>query len=225
MLFIFGLLLLLIPTHTCVEMFCRFNQTDPCYTSLGHKLNLQMVMNTRNVELKFKKGTDSTGDPVFTVKNNQLMENIKYESIRNRSVFIFNKGTLIINSVIRSDSGTYRLEIYDLIGTQTHAVNLTVIVEVSPGEISLIVLGSVAVILILLVIIAYHFYKKKKQLKPTAESTPAADVENPAVCSHSTTKKEEEEEVQYGEMMFTPTVSNNPIKEKEECVYSQVLAH
>ncbi|XP_052005451.1 T-cell surface antigen CD2-like [Xyrauchen texanus] len=135
MLFIFGLLLLLIPTHTCVEMFCRFNQTDPCYTSLGHKLYLQMVMDARNVELRFKKGTDSTADAIFRVKNNKIMEFKEYESIRNRSEFIFNNGTLILNSVIRSDSGTYRLEIYNSDGTHTHTNNLQVIVEAPIGSV------------------------------------------------------------------------------------------
>ncbi|XP_051505336.1 uncharacterized protein LOC127412758 [Myxocyprinus asiaticus] len=135
MLFIFGLLLLLIPTDTCVEMFCRFNQTDPCYTALGHKLYLQMLLDTYNVELVFKKGTDSAADPVFTVKKGKIKEQREYESFRSRSEFIFNNGTLIINSVIRSDSGTYRLEIYNSVGEQTYTNNLQVNVEAPIGSV------------------------------------------------------------------------------------------
>ncbi|XP_052005471.1 hepatocyte cell adhesion molecule-like isoform X6 [Xyrauchen texanus] len=134
MLFIFGLLLLLIPTHTCVEMFCRFNQTDPCYASLGHKLNLQMVTDARDQKLELHKELNSnTKMRVFRVKNNKIMN--KHEAISDRSEFIFNNGTLIINSVIRSDSGTYRLQIYTPDGTQTHAVNLQVIVEAPIGSV------------------------------------------------------------------------------------------
>ncbi|XP_051505347.1 uncharacterized protein LOC127412760 isoform X9 [Myxocyprinus asiaticus] len=121
--------------HEGVEMFCRFNQTDPCYTALGHKLYLQMVLDTHNVVLEFKKGTDSEADPVFTVKKDKLREGIKYESFRSRSEFIFNNGTLIINSVIRSDSGTYRLEIYNSVGEQTYTNNLQVIVEAPIGSV------------------------------------------------------------------------------------------
>ncbi|XP_052005738.1 uncharacterized protein LOC127659831 [Xyrauchen texanus] len=137
MLFIFGLLLLLIPTHTCVEMFCRFNQTDPCYASLGHKLYLQMVTDARDQQLALYKWISDVKERVFTVKNNKIKEYEGYESIRNRSEFIFNNGTLILNSVIRSDSGTYRLEIYDSIGTQTHTNNLQVIVEAPIGSVEM----------------------------------------------------------------------------------------
>ncbi|XP_051505339.1 uncharacterized protein LOC127412760 isoform X1 [Myxocyprinus asiaticus] len=338
--------------HEGVEMFCRFNQTDPCYTALGHKLYLQMVLDTHNVVLEFKKGTDSEADPVFTVKKDKLREGIKYESFRSRSEFIFNNGTLIINSVIRSDSGTYRLEIYNSVGEQTYTNNLQVIVEapigsvkvsincsssgekrvscssegdqlifnwtlngqkledgnntihldeetsgnitctvknhVSHGQnttsvnrcpgtttatvtshltstvtsstqtsghgmsftdhttagnttgihsdiqsagafpqvspVTLIIFGSTTLIFILLIITVCNIYKKKKQLKPTAES----DVEYAVVSCHMTKRKKmNEEEVQYGEVTFTPTVSNSQQedKEQEDYVYSEVLIH
>ncbi|XP_052005467.1 T-cell surface antigen CD2-like isoform X4 [Xyrauchen texanus] len=128
MLFIFGLLLLLIPTHTCVEMFCRFNQTDPCYASLGHKLYLQMVTDARDQRLELYKIIGYTKHGVLSV-NNTHYQGYHYES--NRFEFIFKNGTLIINSVIRSDSGTYRLELYDSTGTETYTNNLQVNVEVS----------------------------------------------------------------------------------------------
>ncbi|XP_051514058.1 uncharacterized protein LOC127417862 [Myxocyprinus asiaticus] len=133
MLFIFGLLLLLIPT--CVEMFCRFNQTDPCYAALGHKLYLQMVTDARDQDLELYKWIDNGKEKVFRVKNNKEKKNETHKSIINRSEFIFNNGTLIINSVIRTDSGTYTLELYNSTGTQTHAVNLTVIVEAPIGSV------------------------------------------------------------------------------------------
>ncbi|XP_052005473.1 uncharacterized protein LOC127659612 isoform X7 [Xyrauchen texanus] len=226
MLFIFGLLLLLIPTHTCVDMFCRFNQTDPCYTSLGHKLNLQVVTDARDQELELHKELNSNNKiRVFRVKNNTIMN--KHESISHRSEFIFNNGTLIINSVIRSDSGTYRLLVYDTDGRKTHEVDLQVNIEErtiatvtnstqTSGHVlsvTLIVSGSTTLTFILLIIIVCYTYKKKKQLKLTAESSSTADVE-----------KMDEEEVQYGEVTFTPTVSNIQQADIEhgDCVYSQV---
>ncbi|XP_052010973.1 uncharacterized protein LOC127663421 isoform X2 [Xyrauchen texanus] len=140
MLFIFGLLLLLKPTVTCVEMFCRFNQTDPCYAALGHKLYLQMVTDARDQNLTLFKWIDNKIDGFINVKKNKISN--EHESIKNRSEFIFNNGTLIINSVIRTDSGRYRLEIYDSTGTQTHDVNLPVIVEAPVGSVELSIICS-----------------------------------------------------------------------------------
>ncbi|XP_052010670.1 uncharacterized protein LOC127663205 [Xyrauchen texanus] len=73
----------------CVEMFCRFNQTDPCYAALGHKLYLQMVTDTRDQHL----------------------------------------------CVIRTDSGTYTLVLYNSYGSITHDVYLPVIVEAPIGSV------------------------------------------------------------------------------------------
>ncbi|XP_051505367.1 uncharacterized protein LOC127412770 [Myxocyprinus asiaticus] len=133
MLFIFGLLLLLIPTDTCVDMFCRFNQTDPCYASLGHKLYLQMVLDTRDQDLALKKLMGYEKHGLFSVKKNIILEGHHYESIR--FVFILNNGTLIINSMNSADSGTYILELYDSTGIETYTVNLQVIVEAPIGSV------------------------------------------------------------------------------------------
>ncbi|XP_052010671.1 uncharacterized protein LOC127663206 [Xyrauchen texanus] len=140
MLFIFGLLLLLIPTDTCVEMFCRFNQTDPCYAALGHKLYLQMVTDTRDQQLWLYKRTDNTTEGFIKVKKNRIV--YEHESIINRSEFIINNRTLIINSVIRTDSGTYTLVLYNSYGSWAHGVNLTVIVEAPIGSVELSIICS-----------------------------------------------------------------------------------
>ncbi|XP_052010967.1 uncharacterized protein LOC127663420 isoform X3 [Xyrauchen texanus] len=139
MLFIFGLLLLL-PTVTCVEMFCRFNQTDPCYAALGHKLYLQMVTDARDQHLWLYKWIDNANYSIWNVKKNMIKET--HESIINRSEFIFNNGTLIINSVIRTDSGRYSLVLYDSTGSQTHAVTLPVIVEAPIGSVEVSIICS-----------------------------------------------------------------------------------
>ncbi|XP_073710691.1 uncharacterized protein [Misgurnus anguillicaudatus] len=42
MLIIFGLMLVLLQTGSCVHQICRFNQTTPCNAALGDKLSLQI---------------------------------------------------------------------------------------------------------------------------------------------------------------------------------------
>ncbi|XP_052010971.1 uncharacterized protein LOC127663420 isoform X7 [Xyrauchen texanus] len=136
-------------------------------------------------------------------------------------------------------------------GTTTATVTSTVTKSTqTPNVVSIpIALCTVAVILIVLVIIAYYVYKKK-QPKPRAagetelvyadishqkhnredehkrpEVSLNADVEYAAVGPQTKRKKRtvKEEDVQYGEVSFTPAVSNNHrYKEQEDCVYSQV---
>ncbi|XP_052010669.1 uncharacterized protein LOC127663204 [Xyrauchen texanus] len=157
MLFIFGLLLLLIPTDTCVEMFCRFNQTDPCYAALGHKLYLQMVTDTRDQELGLYKWINNTFKSFITVEKNKIV--YEHESIIHRSEFIINNRTLIINRVIRTDSGTYRLEIYDSNGSVTHDVYLPVIVEVECSvSVVFVVVWSLEMMLLLTLLGGFHIY-------------------------------------------------------------------
>ncbi len=109
------------------DRFCSFDQSDPCYAALGDELNLLMVLEVRGQELHlYKKLIDSRELEVFRIKNNK---EIKHESIRNRSEFIFENGTLIINRVIRADSGNYRLEFYRSDGSRTLKKHLPVNIE------------------------------------------------------------------------------------------------
>lgn len=87
-----------------LELNCSFDQSDPCYTALGHKLNLQMVQDARDQELYLYKDDNGTGLNAFIVKNNKEK---KHESIRNRSEFFFDNMTLTINNVTKPDSGRY----------------------------------------------------------------------------------------------------------------------
>ncbi|XP_051717024.1 uncharacterized protein si:zfos-741a10.3 isoform X6 [Ctenopharyngodon idella] len=232
---IFGLMLLL-KTAACLERNCSFYQSVPCYAALGHKLSLQMVDASR-YSLKIQKIISSTEkDPVCRVKND-TMKNC--DLFNNRPEVSVINGTLIINRVIRADSGTYKLYLEDSKGTET-STDLQVIVEGPP--ITPIVLGCFAVILIALVIMAYYFYKKKNQLKPT--TTPVSDGPEPVNehisqknreeeqkrtdeyatidSQNKNKKKKKEEEVHYGEVTFTNSRVQQPPKMQEDCVYSEV---
>ncbi|XP_016364003.1 uncharacterized protein LOC107705288 [Sinocyclocheilus rhinocerous] len=211
MMLIFGLMLLL-QSAACLDRFCWFGQSDPCYTALEDKLSLQML-NASKYNLKIIKRINNTADdPVCRIKND-TMRIKECDLYNNRSEVTVINGTLIINRVIRADSGNYRLTLDHSDGTETSR-DLQVIVEDHP--VALIVLGSLAVILIVLVIIAYYVYKKKNQLKPT-------NVENASTGPQTNRNEKKEQELHYGEVMFTDRkVQQQPCKTQEECLYAQV---
>ncbi|XP_016113361.1 uncharacterized protein [Sinocyclocheilus grahami] len=206
-------MLLLLQTAACLDRFCWFNQTNPCYAALGHKLSLQMLNDTSEYDLKIIKRINSTHDgPACRVKND-TMRTSECDLYNNRPEVTIINGTLIINRVIRADSGNYTIKLESSDGTETSR-DLQVIVEDHP--VALIVLGSLAVILIVLVIIAYYVYKKKNQLKCT-------NVENASSGPQTNRNERKEQELHYGEVTFTDRkVQQQPCKTQEECLYAQV---
>ncbi|XP_048035689.1 uncharacterized protein LOC125261132 [Megalobrama amblycephala] len=135
---IFGLMLL--KTAACLEFNCRFNQSDPCYAALGHKLNLLMV-DTSRYDLKILKIINyNSDDPDCRVKNDRIKEN-ECDLFNNRPEVSFINGILIINRVIRADSGTYRLEVFGSDGRKTTKY-LQVIVEAPIGSVEVSIIYS-----------------------------------------------------------------------------------
>ncbi|KTF86126.1 hypothetical protein cypCar_00043827, partial [Cyprinus carpio] len=147
-----------------LEVRCSFNQSDPCYAALEHKLNLLMERDAREYDLKIIKRINNTqDDPICRVKYGRKKECDLYN---NRIEVNIINATVIINRVIREDSGNYRLLLFHSDGTETSR-DLQVIVEVL--KFSLIALGCVALILILLFITICYVYKKKQlKWKPAA---------------------------------------------------------
>ncbi|XP_067313080.1 uncharacterized protein [Pseudorasbora parva] len=116
MMLIFGLMLL--QTAACMEFNCRFNRADPCYAALGHTLNLLMV-DTREYDLKIRKRiNNSPDDPVCRVKNDRIRES-ECDLFMNRPEVTVINGALIINGVIRADSGNYTVRLAGSDGTLT----------------------------------------------------------------------------------------------------------
>ncbi|XP_058653824.1 uncharacterized protein LOC131553285 [Onychostoma macrolepis] len=133
MMLIFGLMLLL-QTAACLDQFCRFGQSDPCYAALGHKLNLLMVLNTSKYDLKIIKRINNTkDDPVCRVKYGRMRMS-ECDLYNNRPEVTVINGTLIINRVIRADSGNYTLTLDRSDGTVTSG-DLQVIVEAPIGSV------------------------------------------------------------------------------------------
>ncbi len=111
-----------------MDRFCSFNQSDPCYAVLGHKLNLLMVLDASKYDLKIQKRTNNPQhDPVCRVKNDRMRMS-ECDLYNSRSEVSVINGTLIINRVIRADSGNYTLILKGSNGTVTSR-DLQVIVE------------------------------------------------------------------------------------------------
>ncbi|XP_059377225.1 uncharacterized protein LOC132113468 [Carassius carassius] len=217
MMLIFGLMLLL-QTAACLEVNCSFDQSDPCYAALGHKLNLLMERDASKYDLQLKKriNDNTADDPVCRVKND-IMSMSECDLYKSRPEVTVINGTVIIKRVIRADSGNYTLILSHSDGTETSR-DLQVIVE--GPSVALIVLGCFAVILIILVAIAYYIYKKRNRLKTTA------DTEYTSTDAQTNRNEKNEQELHYEEIMFSSSnIKQQPRKTQEECVYAQVQMH
>ncbi|XDV37810.1 hypothetical protein PO909_007352 [Leuciscus waleckii] len=130
MMFIFGLMLML-KTAACVERFCWFNQEGPCYVALGDKLSL-MMPNARGYDLKMHNiNYSKQDDRLCKIKNNSINKD-ECDLFKNRHDEVsVNNGILIINTVIRADSGNYRLQVFNSEGTEIFKADLQVIIDVS----------------------------------------------------------------------------------------------
>ncbi|XP_021336962.1 uncharacterized protein isoform X1 [Danio rerio] len=136
---VFGLLLLILQTAACVERFCSFTQSDPCYAALGHKLNLQMV-NASKYKLTIIKRIDNTDDAACRVRNDTKRANECDLYINRPEVKIIN-GTVMINPVKREDSGDFRIQFNNPDGTET-SQDLQVNVEAPVGSVEVSVICS-----------------------------------------------------------------------------------
>ncbi|KAK2890736.1 hypothetical protein Q8A67_013379 [Cirrhinus molitorella] len=136
-----GLMLLLLQTAACLDRFCRLNQSDPCYAALGHKLSLLMVLDTSEYEMTIQKiiNNNKITDPICRVKNGKMKDCDIYS---NRPETTVNNRTLIINHVIRADSGNYTVTISNPSGTQTFQGELQVIVEAPIGSVQVSIICS-----------------------------------------------------------------------------------
>ncbi|XP_050982959.1 uncharacterized protein LOC127175754 [Labeo rohita] len=127
------------PSQLCLDRFCRFDQSDPCYAALGDKLNLLMVLDTSEYDLQIIKRIYNTqDDPVCRVKYGRMKECDLYN---NRAEVTVINGTVIINHVIRADSGNYTLRLIHSGGTETSR-DLQVFVEAPIGSVEVSIICS-----------------------------------------------------------------------------------
>ncbi|XP_073778527.1 pregnancy-specific glycoprotein 22 isoform X2 [Danio rerio] len=118
-----------------VEQICWFDQPDPCYAALGHKLYLPMVQDTRDLHLRLYK--DFYSPSSITVFEVNVNKETKDESIRSRSEFFYENGTLIITHMSRADSGTY--ELHHTVSGTVYDSRLRVEVEAPIGSVQVYV--------------------------------------------------------------------------------------
>ncbi|XP_065130155.2 uncharacterized protein [Paramisgurnus dabryanus] len=128
MLIIFGLMLVLLQTVSCVDQNCTFNQTETCYAALGDKLSLRMFQDIHIIKLELKKEETL----ICKIQNNVIKKLKFYE---NRSDVIGSNDTVSINNVTRADSGRYTLKLTDSQGKETSA-GLQVKVEAPIGSVN-----------------------------------------------------------------------------------------
>ncbi|KAK7140866.1 hypothetical protein R3I93_015110 [Phoxinus phoxinus] len=156
---IFGLMLLL-KTAASLEFYCSFLQTGPCNAVLGDKLSLQLV-DAREYNLKIQKRIRSKDkDPVCKIWNDRINK-AECDLFNNRHDEVsVNNGILIINSVIRADSGTYSIQIYHSVGTETFKADLQVIIEGIPEFVVFVLVWCFQVMVLLGLLGGFHIYMR-----------------------------------------------------------------
>ncbi|KAA0709841.1 hypothetical protein E1301_Tti023462 [Triplophysa tibetana] len=136
MLLMFGLMLLMFQMISCEDQTCRLNKAEICYAALGHKLSLQMVPESRHYDARIQHliTGNRTVDPSCRIINDMMKKGKNCDLYMNRSNVMISNGAVIINHVIREDSGRYTLQLIDSIGSETHA-ELQVNVEAPIGSV------------------------------------------------------------------------------------------
>ncbi|XP_036066942.1 HEPACAM family member 2 [Oryzias melastigma] len=111
---------------TCgIESFCDSRQDEAqCYGADGGTVFIQLMNDTSQTDVyEWRKGNFI----ILKGKKYEITANI----LENRSSFFFNNGTFMIKNLSKSDSGEYRLTVFDSEGqmTETRTTWLTVKVE------------------------------------------------------------------------------------------------
>ncbi|XP_056626027.1 pregnancy-specific glycoprotein 22-like isoform X2 [Triplophysa dalaica] len=139
------------------DQMCRFNQTEICYAVLGHKLSLQMDPESQHYDayIQHLKTGDRTVDPTCKIKNDKIKENT-CDLYKSRSDVMIINGTVIINNVIREDSGRYTIVLTDSTGSETSA-ELQMNVKDS-GSVVFVIVWSLQMMILLLLLGGFHIY-------------------------------------------------------------------
>ncbi|KAM9741210.1 uncharacterized protein ACNS7B_012393 isoform 2-T2 [Menidia menidia] len=126
----FGVLILFGLFHG-VQTYCDGRQDGAqCYGALGGSVVLQLMDNASDITgYDWKKDTSV----ILKWRNKKFVSN-KIE----RSNFFPGNGTLVINNLIRSDSGEYKLEIYHSDGTATGRKTLQLTVQAPVSSVQLL---------------------------------------------------------------------------------------
>ncbi|XP_062381208.1 uncharacterized protein LOC134069286 isoform X2 [Sardina pilchardus] len=103
-------LVVLRTTHG-MESFCDATQNVSCHGTLGQPLYLRLIRTTTDYDLNFDRATNRVTNRIFQFKRNKSIFRDP-ERYSGSWTFFSDNGTLIINPVESTDSGTYKVEIF-----------------------------------------------------------------------------------------------------------------
>ncbi|XP_028816229.1 uncharacterized protein LOC114768226 [Denticeps clupeoides] len=121
---VFGLLIMLAVAPQGHESVCQVKQDAVCYGAVGEPVYLQLPADPQ--ELAFYKS-----QLLFKLKKGRK------QSISQQWQFIDVNRTLLVKSAEKSDSGTYRTEIFDNAGVETENLKMYIFIEAPVSSVNL----------------------------------------------------------------------------------------
>ncbi|XP_028816190.1 uncharacterized protein LOC114768194 isoform X3 [Denticeps clupeoides] len=204
------LLMILSRNALGLDFFCHADTDSTCSGEAGQPLYLELRIHAEQQELSFHEGTLER----FKVKKKKG----EVLDLPPRWEFVLLNWTLIINPAETSDSGSYRVKVYNENGESLKEKNIHLQIEGDAEENCQDVVYAGVIV-------------GKKSISNHG-NTSGAEVEyaEVSVMNRSPRPKKnrrEEEKVEYGEVKVSsapgPAVCSPP--EKVECVYSDIHVH
>ncbi|XP_008418403.1 uncharacterized protein LOC103471285 [Poecilia reticulata] len=191
-----GLLLLLLGVSQGLPAHCDArNDSVQCNGTLGETVFLRLTDNASGIRIELRKENVI----LLIWRINVTVRN----EIKDRSHFIPNNGTFRINDLKHSDSGEYKLGVFDLNGKWTENRTLHLSVQGSSSLTIGLITSSICIVLLFFIsLIVIYAWRKKQKRKETEDSTDltyavVTTVQNPVRRS---VKQKVEEEVEYGQI-------------------------
>ncbi|KAI9538973.1 hypothetical protein NQZ68_009050 [Dissostichus eleginoides] len=128
------------------ETKCKASQNmSLCSANLGGSVSIQVMNNASGHRLWCKRQFPTGSITVFNLKKERVTI---HDSLKNRTEFFINNGTLKITHVERNDSGVYNVEIFRHNGVLLRNVNFELVVQESILHILIPVCCTVGALLI-----------------------------------------------------------------------------
>ncbi|KAK5925126.1 hypothetical protein CgunFtcFv8_017675 [Champsocephalus gunnari] len=128
------------------ETKCKASQnTSQCSAILGGSVSIQVMNNASGHRLGCKRQLPTGPRIVFNLKKERVTI---HESLKNRTEFFINNGTLKITHAERNDSGVYDVEIFQHDGVLLRNVHFQLVVQGNILHIVIIVCCTVGALLI-----------------------------------------------------------------------------
>ncbi|KAK1904438.1 T-cell surface antigen CD2 [Dissostichus eleginoides] len=120
-------LVMLAGVSHAAETKCKASQNmSLCSANLGGSVSIQVMNNASGHRLWCKRQFPTGSITVFNLKKERVTI---HDSLKNRTEFFINNGTLKITHVERNDSGVYNVEIFRHNGVLLRNVNFELVVQ------------------------------------------------------------------------------------------------